>query len=81
MNKLRLAPNDSLPGQQLPPPPLLKVSDITEEWEYEVDEILNARLFGRWKHLKYLVQSRGGQRERSWDNYAGLAALVCVSLR
>lgn len=30
MNKLRLAPNDSLPGQQLPPPPLLKISDITE---------------------------------------------------
>ena len=64
VNKLRLAPDDPLPGQRLPPPPPLRVSDITDEWEYEVDEILDSRLFGRWKNLKYLVQFRG--EEASW---------------
>ncbi len=37
----------------------MKVSDITDEWEYKVEEILDSHLFGRWKHLKYLVQFRG----------------------
>lgn len=31
----------------------------------KVDEILDSRLFGRWKHLKYLVQFRGV--EASWQ--------------
>ena len=70
VNKLRLAPNDPLTGQHLPPPPPLKVSDMREEWEYEVDEILDSRLFGRWKHLKYLVQFRG--EPASWQPSANL---------
>ncbi len=37
----------------------MKVSDTTDEWEYKVEEILDSRLFRRWKHLKYLVQFRG----------------------
>ena len=53
-NKLRLAPNGPIPGQRLPtappPKPPLRVSDITDEWEYEVDEILDSRLsiLGSW---------------------------------
>lgn len=65
VNKLRLAPDDPLPGQRLTPPPPLRVSNITDEWEYEVDEILESRLFIRWKHLKYLVQFRC--EEASWQ--------------
>lgn len=65
VNKLRLASNDPIPGQNPQPPPPLKVSDITDEWEYEVEEILDSRLFGRWKNLKYLVQFRG--EATSWQ--------------
>ena len=59
VNKLRLAPYDHLPGQRLPPPPPLRVSDITDEWEYEVDKTLDSRLFGQRKYLKYMIQFRG----------------------
>ena len=65
VNKLRLDSNDLLPGQNPHPPPPLKVSNITDGWEYEVEEILDSRLFGRWKHLKYLVQFRG--EPASWQ--------------
>lgn len=54
------------PASDFPPsPPPLRVSDITDEWEYKVDKILDSRFFGQWKYLKYLVQFRG--EEASWQ--------------
>ncbi len=38
---------------------------MTDKWEFEVDEILDSRLFGRWKNLKYLVQFCS--EEASWQ--------------
>ena len=61
VNKLRLASNGPLLGQNShpppppPPPPPLKASNIPYELGYEVEDILDSRLFGRWKQLKYLI--------------------------
>jgi hypothetical protein len=51
---LELVDNDPLPGQVQPPPPPVIV-DNQEEWE--VEEILDSRLFGRV--LKYHVRWLG----------------------
>lgn len=64
VNKFWLASNDPIPGQNSYPPPPLKVKDITDEWEYEIEEILDLCLFDRWKNLKYIVQFYG--KPASW---------------
>ena len=51
--QLDSAANDPLPGQIIPPPPPVIVD---EEEEFVVEEILDARLFGKGKKLKYLVK-------------------------
>jgi transposase InsO family protein len=62
--KLHPAPPDPIPGRKPkpPPPPIL----IDGEPEYEVEEIMNSRMFrGR---LEYLVRWRGyGREEASWE--------------
>ena len=50
---LRKDPGDPLPGQHQEPPPPTK---IDEQHEYEVDDILAARLFGRGKRLQFKVK-------------------------
>jgi hypothetical protein len=50
---LRKDPADSLPGQHQDPPPPIKIDGHNE---YEVDDILAARLFGRAKRLQFMVK-------------------------
>ena len=45
---LRKAATDPLPGQEHTEPPPMVIED-EEEWE--VDDILNSRFYGRWKRL------------------------------
>jgi hypothetical protein len=46
-------PNDPLPGQHQQPSPPVKVNN-QDEWE--VDDILTSRLFGRGKRLQFKVK-------------------------
>ena len=62
---LRRAPEDPLPGQKNAPPPPVVV-DGKEEWT--VDEILDAKQFGRGKRLKYRVKWSGYDRDLAWYN-------------
>ena len=53
---LEKAAENPYPGQLvLPPPPVI----VNDEEEFVVEEILDARLFGRGKKLKYLVKWMG----------------------
>ena len=47
INKLWLSSNDPLPRQNPGAPFSPRVRDITKEWEYEGEKILDSRLFGR----------------------------------
>jgi transposase InsO family protein len=47
---LEPAPNNPFPGQRSPPPPPVVVEG---EEEYEVEDVLDSRLFGRNKRLQY----------------------------
>ena len=62
---------DTIPGRRLKPPPPIITPDGDIEWE--VNQILDSRLFGRWKKLQYLVSWEGyGHEECSWEPAANL---------
>jgi hypothetical protein len=69
--KLTPAPDDPIPGRRPhpPPPPVL----IEGEPEWEVEEILNSRMFrGR---LEYLIRWKGyGLEEASWESRTNVHA-------
>jgi hypothetical protein len=62
---LRKDPADPLPGQHQDPPPLIKIDGHDE---YEVDDILAARLVGRAKRLQFKVKWKGHPPDRAWYN-------------
>ena len=65
---LRKAAEDPLPGQ-INEPPQPVVIDDEEEWE--VDDILDSRLFGRGKRLQYRVKWKGLDQDLEWYNADG----------
>ena len=64
-SRLHPGRNDPLPGQLLPPPPPVILGETEAENEYEVEDILDSKLVGRWKRLKYLIRYKGW--EPSWQ--------------
>ncbi|PIL22587.1 hypothetical protein GSI_15276 [Ganoderma sinense ZZ0214-1] len=60
-----------LPGRHPPEPASIEVEG---EEEYEVEEVLESRRYGRWKKLQYLVHWMGwGPEHDSWEDAADLA--------
>ena len=70
---LEHAADDPSPGQLQPPPPPVEVDG---EQEYHVD-ILDSRIFGRWRKLQYLVQWAGYDRP-TWEDAAGVDGLQAI---
>ena len=59
-----------LPGRHPPEPASIEVEG---EEEYEVEEVLDSRRYGRWKKLQYLVHWKGwGPEHDSWEDVADL---------
>ncbi|OAP54155.1 hypothetical protein AYL99_11690 [Fonsecaea erecta] len=59
------------PGEiKPPPPPVIVERDDTMEEEWEVEDICDARLFGRARQLRYLVRFTGYADEewRCWED-------------
>jgi hypothetical protein len=71
---LEHAADDPLPGQIIPPPPPVEVDG---EEEYHVDEILDSRVFGRWKKLQYLVKWTGYDQP-TWEAAQDVDGLQAV---
>ena len=67
-NLLRLDPNDPLEGQRNDPPGPIVVED-EEEWE--VEDILDSRFYGRGKRLQYRVNWKGYDVDLHWYNADG----------
>jgi hypothetical protein len=62
---LQKDPADPLPGQhQEPPGPVI----VRDQEEYEVDDILAARLFGKGKRLQFKVKWKGYPPDDAWYN-------------
>ncbi len=64
-NLLRLDPKDPLDGQRNEPPDPIVVDD---EDEWEVEDILNSRHYGRGKRLQYRVNWKGYDVDLHWYN-------------
>ena len=60
---LRKDPNDPLTSQVEPPPPLVMINN-EEEWE--VDDVLDSRRYGRNKKLQYRVKWVGYPPDKKW---------------
>jgi hypothetical protein len=74
--KLTLAPNDPIPGRHSDPPLLPELIDGEEH--YEVESILNSRVFRR--KLQYLVKWKGyGTEDNSWEDASAFQAQECIS--
>ena len=59
-----------LPGRHPPEPASIEVEG---EEEYEVEEVLDSRRYGRWKKLQYLVHWKGwGPEHDSWEDVTDL---------
>jgi len=71
---LEHAAQDPFPCQRQPPPPPVVVDG---EDEYHVDDVLDSRIFGRWKKLQYLVQWTGYDRP-TWETAANVDGLQAV---
>ena len=57
--------HSELPDRHPPEPASLEVEG---EEEYEVEEVLDSRRYGRWKKLQYLVRWKGwGPEHNSWE--------------
>lgn len=59
-----------IPGRHPPEPAPLEVEG---EEEYEVEDVLESRRYGRWKKLQYLIHWKGwGPEHDSWEDAADL---------
>ena len=68
--------NNPLPGQIKPPPEPVEVDG---EMEWFVDEVLDARIFGRWKKLKYLIKWQG-YPDATWEPAEEVDGLEAIEL-
>lgn len=69
--KLTLAPEDPIPNRHSSPPPDPVI--INDHEEYEVEQILNSRVFRR--QFQYLVKWKGyGAEHNSWEKAADVHA-------
>jgi len=67
---LEPAVENTFPTRHVPPPPPITLSD--DQVEYEVEEILDSRIFK--KHGQYLVHWKGYPiEERSWEPFENLS--------
>ena len=58
--------NDTIIGRKKKPPPPIITPDGDIEWE--VNQVLDSRIFDRWKKLQYLVSWEGHSPEQnSWE--------------
>ena len=67
-NLLRPVAKNPLPGQHNPPPPPVVVNEGKEE-EWEVDDIIDAKV-GRGKKLYYRVKWKEYDEDRQWYSAA-----------
>ena len=73
---LEKAAENPYPGQLVPSPSLVIVND---EEEFVVEEILDARLFGRGKKLKYLMKWLG-YPDPDWQDAEAVNKLQAVDV-
>lgn len=65
--KLELRSEDPITGRHPQPPPPPDIIDGEEEWE--VEEIVNSRFYGRWKKFQYRVKWKGyDDSETTWQD-------------
>ena len=62
-DRLRKAPTNPMPQQAVEPPP---AEEIDGEPEWEIDQVLASRLFGKYKKLQYQVSWIGYDPDETW---------------